>query len=88
MRKHYIAAVCIFRTGSSETLQADINATTGEKWTLYKSPEALNKLTYGDGPVKDNLFIASFTANEDGSNIRGVKFVEELTVAEYKKYKL
>ena len=86
MRKQYVAAVCISRQGTSETLQANIKTDTGEKWTLYKSPESLSRLTYGDGPVKDNLFTAAFTANEDGTNIRGVIFIREIDKEEYREY--
>ena len=59
-------------------MYTNVKTECGEDFTYYTDVVGFTKQVFYGGPVKGNMFKASFTANEDGSNPRSIKFIEEI----------
>ena len=88
MRKEYTARICVYREGCSSTLRVMVRCDDGTKFDYYKAPQGFVRPTQGGGEVKGNLYIATFTANEDGSRPLKVKVVKEITRTEWNKWSI
>lgn len=84
MRKKYIAAVCVYRHGARESLHADVQTLCGQSWRGLKCTESFRKVVRAQGVL---VFEAELTCNEDGSNIRGVRFIQKLSDLQYRYYR-
>jgi len=75
-RRQYTGNVVVYRDNPfSEVLECDIRTGCGKTFYYYRSPSSFEKLAL---TTQSNSFECTFTANEDGSNPRSVKFVKEI----------